>query len=54
MGFYDTKSVKSPSGKLAIYADDTTVYSCLGKTNDVFDKVEMAAELEVDLRTVVE
>ena len=40
--------------KLAIYADDTTVYSCLGKTNDVFDKVEMAAELEVDLRTVVE
>ena len=40
--------------KLAINADNTTVYSCLGKTNDVFDKVEMAAELEVDLRTVVE
>ena len=40
--------------KLAIYADDTTVYSCLGKTNDVFNKVEMAAELKVDLRTVVE
>ena len=40
--------------KLAIYTDDTTVYSCLGKTNDVFGKVEMAAELEVDLRTVVE
>ena len=40
--------------KVAIYADDTTVYSCLGKTNDVFDKVEMAAEIEVDLRTVVE
>ena len=40
--------------KLAIYADNTTVYSCLGKTNDVFDKVEMAAKLEVDLCTVVE
>ena len=40
--------------KLAIYVDDTTVYSCLGKTNDVFDKVEMAAEPEVDLHTVVE
>ena len=45
------------------YADDTTVYSCLGKTNEVltrgktnevFDKVEMAAEIEVDLHTVVE
>ena len=40
--------------KLAIYADDTTVYSCLGRTNDVFDKLERAAELEVDLCTVVE
>ena len=39
--------------KLAVYADDTTVHSCLGKTNDVFDKIEMAAELAVDLRTVV-
>ena len=39
---------------MAIYADDTTVYSCLGKTNDVFDKVGMAAELGVDLHTVVE
>ena len=40
--------------QLAIYADDTTIYSCLGKTNDLFDKIESAAELEVDLRTVVE
>ena len=40
--------------QLAIYADDTTIYSCLGKTNDHFDKVELAAELEVDLRTVAE
>ena len=40
--------------KLAIYADDTTLYSSLGKTNDVSDKVEMAADLDDDLRTVVE
>ena len=40
--------------KLAIYADDTTLYSSLDKTKDLFDKVEMAAELEDDLRTVVE
>ena len=40
--------------QLAIYADDTTIYSCLGKTNDHFDKVELAAEVEVDLRTVAE
>ena len=39
--------------KLAIYADGTTLYSSLGKTNDVSDKVEMAADLEDDLRTVV-
>ena len=40
--------------KLAIYADDTTIYSFLGKTNDVSDKVEMTANLEDELRTVVE
>ena len=40
--------------KLAIYADDTTLYSSLGKTNDVSDNVEMAADLEDDLRTVFE
>jgi len=40
--------------QLAIYADDTTIYSCLDKTNDPFDKIESAAELEVDLRTVAE
>ena len=40
--------------QLAIYADDTTIYSCLGKTNDHFDKVELAADLEVDLRTFTE
>ena len=40
--------------QLAIYADDATIYSCLDKTNDPFDKIESAAELEVDLRTVAE
>ena len=40
--------------KIAIYADDTTVYSCHDKTNSLFDKVEHAAFLEDDLRTIVE
>ena len=40
--------------QLAIYADDTTIYSCLGKTNKPFVKLELAAELETDLRTVNE
>ena len=40
--------------KLAIYADDSTLYSCLGKSAELFDKVEMAADLEYDLRSVVE
>ena len=30
--------------KLAIYADDTTRYSSLGKTNNVSDKVEVAVD----------
>ena len=40
--------------KLAIYADDSTLYSCLGKSSTLFDKVELAANLEYDLRSVVE
>ena len=40
--------------QLAISADDTTIYSCLGETNDHFNKAELAADLEVDLRTVAE
>ena len=43
-----TDSIQS---KVAIYAD---FYSSLGKTTDVSDKVDMAADLEDDLRTVVE
>ena len=39
--------------KLGIFADDSTLYSCLGKS-DLFSKVEMAAFLEDDLRIVVE
>ena len=38
--------------QLANYGDDTTIYSCLGITNYHFDKVGLAAELEVDLHTV--
>ena len=30
------------------------VENAMGKTNDHFDKVELAADLEVDLRTVSE
>ena len=40
--------------QLAIYADDSMLYSCLGKTDDLFDMVELAANLEFDLRSTVE
>jgi len=40
--------------RVGIFADDTTIYSCLGKSHTVFDKVELAADLESDLRTVTE
>ena len=40
--------------QLAIYADDSTLYSCLNKTDDLFDMVELAANLEYDLRSTVE
>ena len=39
--------------KIGIYADDTTVYSGI-TGSDQFEKVEMAAELEYDLRSIVE
>ena len=35
--------------KLAIYADDNTLYFSLNKTKDLFGKVELAADLEDDL-----
>ena len=41
--------------QLAIYADGSTLYLCLtDKTDDLFDMVELAANLEYDLRSTVE
>lgn len=39
--------------KLAIYADDSTIYSCIPKS-DMFSQVEMAGEIELDLMSIVE
>ena len=39
--------------RIGIYADDSTVYSSI-TGSDQFEKVEMAAELEYDLRGIVE
>ena len=39
--------------RIGIYADDTTLYSCVGKAG-VFERVESAAELEEDLHSIVE
>ena len=40
--------------RVGIFADDTTLYSGLPKSSSIFDKVELAAHLESDLRTVVQ
>ena len=40
--------------KLGIFADDTTLYSSVGKSAGDFEKVELAADLEADLRCVTE
>ena len=40
--------------RVGIFADDPTLYSGLPKSSCIFDKVELAADLESDLRTVVE
>ena len=40
--------------RVGIFADDTTLYSGLPKPSCIFDKVELAADLESDLRAVVE
>ena len=40
--------------KLGIFADDTTLYSSVGKSSGEFEKIEMAADLEADLRSVTE
>ena len=39
--------------RIGIYADDTTLYSSLGKSG-IFEKVESAGELERDLSDIVE
>mgnify|MGYP003323128865 FL=1 len=39
--------------RIGIYADDTTLYSSLGKSG-IFEKVESAGELELDLCSIVE
>ena len=38
-----------PDGLFSIFADDTVIYSCLGKSHTLFKKVEIAANLESDL-----
>ena len=41
--------------KLAIYADDTTLYSSLERSKEIeWDRLELAADLEYDLRTITE
>ena len=39
--------------KIGIYADDTTLYSSLGKSG-IFEKMESAGGFELDLRSIVE
>ena len=40
--------------RVGIFADDTTVYSCLGKSHTVLEKVKLAADIESGLRTATE
>ena len=40
--------------RIAIYADDTTLYSSSDKASDIWKQLEMSAELESDLRDTVE
>ena len=38
---------------IAIYADDTTLYSKLGQASDLWQQLELASEVESDLRDTV-
>ena len=38
----------------AIYADDTTLYSKCDQTSDMWQQLELASELECDLRDTVD
>ena len=40
--------------KLRIFADDTTLYSSVGRSAGDFKKVELAGDLRADLRCVTE
>ena len=39
---------------IAIYADDTTLYSQCDQASDLWQQLELASELESDLRDLVE
>ena len=39
---------------IAIYADDTTLYSKCNQASDLWQKLELASELESDLRDTVD
>ena len=40
--------------QIAIYADDTTVYSNCDQASDLCQQLELASELESDLRDIVD
>ena len=40
-------------GNIAIYADDTTLYSKCDQASDLWQQLELASELESDLRDTV-
>ena len=40
--------------KIAIYADDTTLYSECGQASDLWQQLELDSELESDLRDTVD
>ena len=39
---------------IAIYADDTTIYSKCDRASDLWQQLELASELEFDLRDMVD
>ena len=38
---------------IAVYADDITLYSKCGQASDLWQQLELASELEADLRAVI-
>ena len=41
-------------GDIAVYADDTTLYSNCDQASDLWQQLELASELESDLRDTVD